>query len=222
MTKSYPRKGAGSATERGDATRARIIAATIEVVGARGWDAATTREIAALAGANQGLIHYHFGSRARLLEAAFDAAMHDMFAGPMEALLAAPSLPEGAARLVLALGEMDAADPAARFSMEALSRAGREERLRLTAGRALAEFRAIVAERIGDAQRGGDLDPDLDPDGTAVALAALFDGLGLHLLIDPTIDTRRTAAAVRRVLAGADHPRTNDPINHTSERTARD
>lgn len=186
---------------RGAATRQRIVTAAIEVAAARGWDGATTRQIAERARVNQALIHYHFGTKDRLLRVAFEEAMRDMFAGPTEALLSAPSLPEGAGLLVRALREIDAAGPAMQFGMEALVRSWRDAALRASMAALLAEFRALVAERIEAEQARGQLDPALDPVGTATALAALFDGLGLHLLIDPAVDAERTAVAVSRLLA---------------------
>jgi len=49
-----------------DATRDRILAAALEVFAERGFAGATTREIAARADANLGLLQYHFGGKERL------------------------------------------------------------------------------------------------------------------------------------------------------------
>jgi len=181
---------------RSEPTRRAIVAAAMELAAERGWDAVTTRQIAERAGVNQALIHYHFGSKEGLLHAAFEFALRGMFAAPMEALLTAPTFAEGVADLVRALRAMDASNPEALFSMEALSRAVRDETVRRSMAALLDEFRTAVAARIQSAQRDGELRPELDPQGTATALAALFDGLGLHLLIDRSIDIERTATAV--------------------------
>lgn len=177
----------------------------MQLVVERGWEAVTTRQIADRADANQALIHYHFGSKERLLYAAFEVAVRDMFAGPMEALTAAPSIAEGAAALVRALGDLDDSAPEALFSMEALARAARDETVRHEMAELLAELREVVAARIAAGQASGELDAGLDPVGVATALGALFDGLGLHLLIDRSIDVERTAAALGALLAPADH-----------------
>jgi TetR/AcrR family transcriptional regulator, regulator of cefoperazone and chloramphenicol sensitivity len=51
-------------TERGRAdTRAAIVAAGLQGFGAKGFEATTTREIAALAGTNVASISYHFGGK---------------------------------------------------------------------------------------------------------------------------------------------------------------
>lgn len=193
---------------RGEQTRRRILHAAMELVAERGWDAATTRQIAERAEANQALIHYHFGSKEKLLHAAFAVALRDVFAAPMEALTTAPSFAEGAAALVRALGSFDESAPEALFSMEALARATRDEEVRRDMAEALAELRTVVADRIEAGQASGELDAALDPVGVATVLGALFDGLGLHLLIDRSIDVDRTAVALAALLAPAatSHP----------------
>jgi AcrR family transcriptional regulator len=172
----------------------------MELAAERGWEAATTRQIAERAGVNQALIHYHFGSKDGLLYAAFEVALRDMLAEPVEALVNAPSFREGIVGLVRALGAFDQAAPEMRFGMEALSRAARDETVRQVMADLLAELRAVVAARIVAGQATGELDAGIDPEGTATALGALFDGLGLHLMIDPSIDVERTAAAVTQLL----------------------
>lgn len=56
--------------QRGDATRLRLLEASVHVFGARGYDAVSTREIATAAHANQAAILYHFGSKEELYLAA--------------------------------------------------------------------------------------------------------------------------------------------------------
>jgi hypothetical protein len=88
--------------------------------------------------------------------------------------------------------------------MEALARAARDETVRREMAELLSELRAVVADRIAAGQASGELSPSLDPVGVATALGALFDGLGLHLLIDRSIDVDRAAAALAALLAHAD------------------
>jgi AcrR family transcriptional regulator len=57
---------------RPDQTRVKILAATDHLFGALGFDATTTRDIAARSGVNKALIHYHFGSKDELLAALLD------------------------------------------------------------------------------------------------------------------------------------------------------
>jgi len=56
----------------------RILAAALSAFAERGFDGATTREIAAAAGVPQGLVAYHFESKHALWEAAVDSAFGEL------------------------------------------------------------------------------------------------------------------------------------------------
>jgi TetR/AcrR family transcriptional regulator len=62
--------------ERAVSARDRILAAALDVFSERGFDGASTRDIAARAGVTQPLLHYHFTSKDELWRAAVD----DVFA----------------------------------------------------------------------------------------------------------------------------------------------
>src|SRR5690242_12143162 len=51
-----------------DEVRAAVLAATRELVGERGPDGFSVREIATRAGVNHALVHRHFGTKADVLE----------------------------------------------------------------------------------------------------------------------------------------------------------
>jgi TetR/AcrR family transcriptional regulator len=90
------RAGGAAATTRAqqrDATRDRIIEAAARTFAERGFGAASTREIAAGARVNQGLITYHFQSKHELWKAAAD----HIFAGFRRSLAALPAPDESAA-----------------------------------------------------------------------------------------------------------------------------
>lgn len=59
-------------TNRGDQTREALVEAALDIFGQTGFDAASTRAIAASAGANQALIGYHFGGKRGLYLAVFE------------------------------------------------------------------------------------------------------------------------------------------------------
>jgi AcrR family transcriptional regulator len=56
-----------------DSTKARILAAAEQVFAARGFDGASTREIAGRAGVNISSLHYHWDSKETLYVAVFQA-----------------------------------------------------------------------------------------------------------------------------------------------------
>lgn len=78
------RKQATSRTPRETArgksseTRDAIVRAALEAFSMYGFDGASTRQIAALAGENQGLITYHFSSKENLWKAAVDSVFDDL------------------------------------------------------------------------------------------------------------------------------------------------
>jgi hypothetical protein len=47
------------------------------------------------------------------------------------------------------------------------------------------ERRSILVDRLGNAQREGTVDADLDPESVASQILAMFDGLQLQWLLDP-------------------------------------
>ncbi len=61
-----------------EATRARILEAAVRAFTDKGFHGASTRDIARLAGTNQGLITYHFSSKEALWRAAADALFADL------------------------------------------------------------------------------------------------------------------------------------------------
>lgn len=56
----------------GEETRGRLLEAAIVSFADRGFEGASTRQIATLAGENQGLITYHFGNKEQLWKEAMD------------------------------------------------------------------------------------------------------------------------------------------------------
>jgi TetR/AcrR family transcriptional regulator len=78
-----------TATARSQVTRARIVEAAVEAFSSHGFEGATTRQIAALAGENQGLITYHFANKETLWKAAVDSLFSGLvgeLAGRVEVL----------------------------------------------------------------------------------------------------------------------------------------
>lgn len=57
---------------RGEDTRAALVAAALTLLGDKGFEATSTREIAAAAGVNVAMIAYHFGGKAGLRAACAD------------------------------------------------------------------------------------------------------------------------------------------------------
>lgn len=68
-----------------------------------------------------------------------------------------------------------------------------------TAG-ASRRFRSLILERLRVAGAAGELDPELDPEATAMLLAAALDGLLFHRLVDPTLEVVQAAEPLDAML----------------------
>lgn len=90
MPKRVPRPPAGRPRRaKQEPAPERILSAALSAFAERGFEGATTREIAAAAGVPQGLIAYHFASKQALWEAAVDAVFGELareFGGVVSAL----------------------------------------------------------------------------------------------------------------------------------------
>jgi AcrR family transcriptional regulator len=62
----------------GGETRERILVAALRAFSEKGFDGASTREIATLAGVNPGLLPYYFGGKLRLWQSAVDRAFGEL------------------------------------------------------------------------------------------------------------------------------------------------
>ena len=67
-----------AATSGGSDTRERILVAAQQAFAERGFDGATTREIANRSGVPQGLLRYYFGDKLKLWQAAVDRAFGEI------------------------------------------------------------------------------------------------------------------------------------------------
>ncbi|WP_051180164.1 TetR/AcrR family transcriptional regulator [Nocardia concava] len=167
-----------TAAEQGRETRARLMAAAVELLAAHGWGQVTTRLVAERAGVRPGLVHYHFPSVTDLLiDASVQAARHE-YESVMAGVLALPG-PDAMRGMLAAIASYTATDPMTVAITEMMLAATRHERLRVELGRLIAEARATLA---GWFRANGSVP---DPEATATVVAALLDGLILHRLIDP-------------------------------------
>ncbi len=114
---------------RGDETRAALVSAALKLLGDKGFEATSTREIAAEAGVNAAMIAYHFGGKEGLRSACADfvaermrgifASAGDMGSDAPEA--AAAALASLARALIRGVVADEAARPVARFMLREIS-----------------------------------------------------------------------------------------------------
>ena len=202
-----PKRGQQSVSEATERpTRERIVQATIELMAEIGIDRVRTRGIAERAGVNQALVHYHFGSvSALVLEAAQHALISEL--GPsIDALGSGATIHDGVRAMLAWIDHHGRASPGSTILVEAMVKATRDPAFRTWTQRASRRFRALILERLEAAHQDGELDPALDLPATAVLLAAAFDGLLFHRLVDAKLDVTQTAAPINTLLGAPPRP----------------
>jgi AcrR family transcriptional regulator len=202
VDKSYGQAGRPTSAEQGAATRMAIIDAAVALIGELGWGQVTTRAIAARAGVPHGAVGYHFTGKADLLREAAIAATMRVLAGPIAMARQADSvtgLVEGS------IGWYSAGaitDPSVALLLEVTREAVRDRALRESFSAVLRDFRASVTDLVIRDQERGAVPAEASSTGTATLVAALLDGLLLHLILDPHLDVEAAASAVRTLLGG--------------------
>ena len=175
--------------------RQRILAATRELIAEQGWNRVTTRKVAERASVNNALVHYYFGTkRALLLQAATDVLVNE-FGGPLEALAGEAGLEGGVADALAWLERVGPSDTSSRVVVEMMLQAVHDPALQETSRAMLGEFRQVVRQR-AEAQGFA---PERAA-GVATLLAALLDGLYLHILLDPELDLQAATRALQPLL----------------------
>jgi AcrR family transcriptional regulator len=188
---------------------ARIVDAMRRSVAARGAAGSTFDQVAREAGVSRGLLHYHFGTKERLIAEVVrrDAEIRlEHLGGELEA---ARTVADVIGALLHTLEDLVQRDPgfvALRFELFTSGRRNPE---------IAAEFAALqratrthVAELLAAKQREGVVALADEPEAVAAVLLSLADGLALALLGEPEHDHRHTlgaaTAAARALIADPD------------------
>jgi AcrR family transcriptional regulator len=167
-----------------ETTKARLLVAAGELLIECGFAAITTRAISERAGVNNALVHYHFGTKAQLLaEAALGLLGEDMD-HPMRMLRDAPSVTDGIRDVLVWIADLDITEPAVRVLIELTVEAFNNEHVRPVVAAALDTGRVEMAAAL--ASRADVDDSAAAP--LAALLAALFDGVILHRMVDADLD----------------------------------
>ncbi|MFI6707788.1 TetR/AcrR family transcriptional regulator [Nonomuraea sp. NPDC050478] len=183
---------------RGDRRREQLVDAGVALLCEGGWPAVTTRAVAERAMTKPGLIHYHFGGLPGLRTAIARRA-GELIIGPLLDELLAAEDDRQALTVVQRLTSETAGDERMiRMGVELIAGAMRDPAL----GEVLRDELRRARERLG--RRLGELHPDWSTgrrSGAATLVAALIDGLMLHRMLDPGLDTGEAMAAVEDLLS---------------------
>lgn len=187
-------------------TRGRILDAAVELMAEIGIDRVRTRAIAERAGVNQALVHYHFRSVSALIMEAAEHAMLLELGPAMEALSSGARLDDGIKALLEWIENAAPRTPGSRILAEAMVKATRDPAYRRWTRKASQRFRRMVLDRLTVARDNHEIDPALDLGATATLLAAAFDGLLFHRLVDPKLDVGPTARPISLMLGTTRRP----------------
>lgn len=178
---------------RGDRRRAELVGAGVQLLAERGWAGMTARAVADRAGAQLGLIHYHFGGFPQLKLAVAETVITDAFEPVLRTVADAPTWQDGLAQAITA-GAESVDGPSARLSAELIAASLQDDSVRERLAAALHDAR----ERMADILVSQGAAPEHAP-GLAAAAVALLDGLLLHRLIDRRLHWAAAAQAVTRL-----------------------
>jgi AcrR family transcriptional regulator len=178
-------------------TRQRLLNAAAELIAERGWGQVTTRAIAERAGLPHGTVSYHFQGKQELLTEAALHTIESLF--PMSELAAIKTLDELIPLIKSWLGDQNPISP---VSIGVLTEAMRESKHNPTLRHRLAiilrEYRRTMAEVVSTEQLHGTIASGPAPSALATLIAAVGDGLLLHVLLDPELNV---AEAIEALLA---------------------
>jgi AcrR family transcriptional regulator len=173
--------------------------AAAELIAELGWGRVTTRAVAERAGLPHGTVSYHFRGKQELLsEAALDAFARAM---PIEHFAALESVDDLLGLIAAEVGDPDALDSVvSRLMFEAMREAERDPALRGRLGTMLGDYRRLIVETVRAGQARGTVFAGAPAEALATLLGALGDGLLLHVLLDPGLDSAGAIEALRALL----------------------
>ncbi|RFU86284.1 TetR family transcriptional regulator [Streptomyces triticagri] len=172
----------------------QIVRETVRLIAERGFHAVRVADIAAACGASTAAVHYHFPGRAELLEAAVRWCMDEDTAA-RAAHLAAGQDPAEELRGLIALqtprGEQQRRQW--RVWLDLWAEAARSTAVGRLHVEYYRQWRSTVADVIRRGVDEGVFRPGTDPEGAALRLTALIDGLASQVLATAPDDADGTS-----------------------------
>ncbi|WP_338866838.1 TetR/AcrR family transcriptional regulator [Myxococcus stipitatus] len=180
--------------------RARLIAASYRVLAERGYDATTVKEVARVAGVNQGLVHYYFGSKDALL-LAVTREHSQQYVAELRRLREDTPL-EQLADASFAWGErhLRSAPEQFRLRYELFALGLRNAELTSAVAELQSQGDSEVARVVARYRSGDDTKPEPIDQHYASIIKACFDGLALQSLLDPTFDATPVYALLKQMV----------------------
>jgi AcrR family transcriptional regulator len=180
-----------------------LIEAATQVFAEKGFDQATTREVAERAGCSEGLIHRYFGSKRGLLIAILDRKAETIRAERVDGLPMCETIEGEIEQLVI--WPMDQYWERREFMRVGISQAAIDRDVGHTIGDRVNHVHvAFMAERLRAHQAAGRIAPDLDVDAVAMGISGLNLSMGFFAQVAFDMDRarcRRQAKEMARVIA---------------------
>jgi AcrR family transcriptional regulator len=174
-------------------TRARIIAAASKVLAEKGYEATTIKEIAREAQAAPGLVHYYFSGKDELLVEVLQTAGQRFHQHMQQFIQNAPTDQPLTYYLHQLYERVDQEPEVYRLRYESFSlglhNATIAPKVRERLAQRREEIGSVIAKILQTLQKPGHTQqPAPDPTTLAALLLALYDGLALQKIMDPTFD----------------------------------
>ena len=181
--------------------RRAILDAAVTVVVERGYASARVSDIARLAGTSTGTVHYYFPTKVDVLDAALQHASERSHQRHRAELATLTEPREQLLRLIdLQLPDADIADEWAIW-LEFWNEARGRDELRERNQEIYTRWVSMIESIVRNGQRQGQFNQDVDPADFALRFAGLFDGLGIQVLLQPSLENRwRLRGALRGVV----------------------
>jgi TetR/AcrR family transcriptional regulator, repressor for uid operon len=179
--------------------RAQVVRAALACFRRRGFAATTTAEIAREAGMSPGHVFHFFKSKDEIVAAVAEADQAQA-AGVVQQLADSDDLVS--ALLEAAEAETDLGEYGidGRLGLELHAEATRNARVADILRGNYRSLQAGLREAIARGQERGTIDPTIDPEGSAILVTALFEGLERAAATDPELNRQAAGAALNVVL----------------------
>lgn len=187
------------ASDRGSRRREQLIQAGVTLLADGGWPAVTTRGLAEQAGANVGLIHYHFGGLPGLHAAIAQKAGEEVIGPILDALLGVQDMHAALNTLRDLIPATTDQSRSSRLAVELIAGALRNPVLGNVLRNALREARAKISDRLAALHPSW---PESKRAAAAILIPALLDGLMLHRVLDSALPVDQALATLGELLAG--------------------
>jgi AcrR family transcriptional regulator len=181
--------------------RRAILDAAVAVVVERGYASARVSDIARRAGTSTGTVHYYFPTKVDVLDAALQHASERSHQRHRAELASITEPREQLLKLIdLQLPDADIADEWAIW-LEFWNEARGRDELRERNQEIYTRWVSMIESIVRNGQRLGQFNRDVDPVDFAIRFAGLFDGLGIQVLLQPSLENRwRLRGALRGVV----------------------